>query len=54
MLDAGHMVPMDIPEIALKMISTFIEKGNFKSGESRVGVSLRGGEVPSEQTQKER
>ncbi len=46
------MVPMDVPEIALKMFTTFIQKGSFRSGEGRVGVSLRGAEVPSEQTQR--
>ncbi len=51
-MDAGHMVPMDVPEIALKMFTTFIQKGSFRSGEGRVGVSPRGAEVPSEQTQR--
>jgi hypothetical protein len=40
-LDAGHMVPMDLPEIALKMISTFISKGTFRTGESKLGVSYK-------------
>jgi hypothetical protein len=38
-MDAGHMVPMDVPEIALKMINTFIQKGSFRTGDSKVGVS---------------
>jgi hypothetical protein len=35
------MVPMDLPEIALKMISTFITKGVFRTGDSKLGVSYK-------------
>ncbi len=39
MLDSGHMVPMDQPEIAFTMIKTFIENKAISSGESKIGVS---------------
>jgi carboxypeptidase D len=30
-LDSGHMVPMDVPDIALDMIRTFMYEGSFQS-----------------------
>jgi carboxypeptidase D len=39
-LNAGHMVPMDQPEIALSMLRTFVSGREFASGPSKVGVKV--------------
>jgi carboxypeptidase D len=37
-LDSGHMVPMDLPEISLEMMTTFMYRGNFESHEQRLSL----------------
>lgn len=39
-LNAGHMVPMDQPEVALAMLQTFVAGRDFSSGLSKVGVTV--------------
>ena len=39
-LNSGHMVPMDVPKIALDMISKFLNDKEFSAGNALVGVSL--------------
>jgi hypothetical protein len=39
-LNSGHMVPLDVPKIALDMISRFLSGKDFSSGASTLGVSL--------------
>ena len=39
-LNAGHMVPMDVPKIALDMITRFLGDKDFSAGNALVGVSL--------------
>ena len=39
-LNSGHMVPMDVPKIALDMISKFLGDKEFSAGNALVGVSL--------------
>lgn len=41
MLDAGHMVPMDQPKVALDMLSRFLNKQPFSAGVSKVPVSTK-------------
>lgn len=43
-LDAGHMVPMDQPRIALDMISSFLQNKPFGKVVSKLAVSLSGSE----------
>lgn len=38
-LDAGHMVPMDVPVVALQMITSFVQRQPLQSGLSKVGVA---------------
>lgn len=39
-LNSGHMVPMDVPKIALDMITRFLHDKGFSHGNAMVGVSL--------------
>ena len=39
-LNSGHMVPMDVPRIALDMIKRFLSYHGYSSGNSMVGVAL--------------
>jgi len=39
-LNAGHMVPMDVPKHAFDMIARFLADQDFSSGSAVVGVSL--------------
>lgn len=36
-LNSGHMVPMDVPEVALDMITKFLRGDSFVSGTSPLG-----------------
>ena len=40
---SGHMVPMDVPDVALEMIRTFMHHGSFKSSNQNInGLILEG------------
>jgi Serine carboxypeptidase len=39
-LNSGHMVPMDVPKVALDMITRFLNGEGYSAGNSMVGVSV--------------
>lgn len=39
-LNAGHMVPLDVPEVALEMISTFVQGQSFSDFEQKIDRDL--------------
>lgn len=39
-MDAGHMVPLDVPNVAFEMMKTFVYKGSFQASQQRLDRSL--------------
>ena len=39
-LNSGHMVPMDVPEVALDMLGKFLRGDSFVSGTSSLGSAV--------------
>ena len=39
-LNSGHMVPMDVPEVALDMLGKFLRGDSFVSGTSPLGSAV--------------
>ena len=42
-MDAGHMVPMDVPNVALDMMKIFVANGNFNSNQQELDVKMEDG-----------
>lgn len=40
-MDSGHMVPMDVPEVAFAMMQTFLYGGSFDSNVQNLGRSIQ-------------
>jgi carboxypeptidase C (cathepsin A) len=41
-LDSGHMVPMDLPSVALEMMQTFLSSGSFQSSKQNLDSKVPG------------
>lgn len=45
-LNAGHMVPMDVSEVALDMMRTFVQEQSFQESKQNLDMSATGGSCP--------
>lgn len=43
-LDSGHMVPLDVPDVSLDMIRTFMHGGSFRSYHQNIKAVIDGGQ----------
>jgi hypothetical protein len=41
-LSAGHMVPMDVPDVSLDMVRLFVTRGSFETSEQNLSTAGQG------------